>query len=308
MQSSSSFYRYALENESRSPTEPKTPTDGDNDIDHNGDFARLIPEGRLARLAFSQIVDDSHNIPSWNSHARRFIHVGPRVPLRGASTGPTSSSSDFEGPSQPPEMIWTGWFRLNMGIPPDNASLGWIVGSGRANRVADFLICRPKSYNVSGRHARFLHHKHTGQFLVHSDGRKVLLEGKEEVMNSKRTFTKPITGISFGDLTYTMVFTDLSEEVYRHQIMTSSSPPSFLTPTPSVTDLDVQNYSIKSMIAKGSTCVVSLAIDRRTGDAVAIKRMHRDSRNEAKIREEEKVLRSLKPHVSLISEYLILEC
>jgi hypothetical protein len=226
-------------------------------------------------------------------------------------SGLSYSSSDLEGvPTQQPE-IWSGWFRLNMEIPPHIPHLGWIAGRGRTDRGVDLLLCRQQKYNVAGRHARFFHNHASGAFVVQSDGRKVVLDGREEISNARRALTKRTTGISFGDLTYTLVYTDLNEALYKRQLEDArqssskpgagSYPPSFLTPTPSATDYEVASYTVKGLIAEGSTCRVYSAIDRRTGDAYAMKTIVQNPRNENKVRKEKEILDSLKPpHVSVI--------
>ena len=302
-------------NSQGSTTEPNTPAEEqqnvDPELDHCGDFARLVPHGRLARLAFSEVVDGikDQSLPAWNVNAKRFIHIGPRVAMD--DSGLSYSSSDLEGvPTQQPE-IWSGWFRLNMEIPPHIPHLGWIAGRGRTDRGVDLLLCRQQKYNVAGRHARFFHNHASGAFVVQSDGRKVVLDGREEISNARRALTKRTTGISFGDLTYTLVYTDLNEALYKRQLEDArqssskpgagSYPPSFLTPTPSATDYEVASYTVKGLIAEGSTCRVYSAIDRRTGDAYAMKTIVQNPRNENKVRKEKEILDSLKPpHVSVI--------
>jgi hypothetical protein len=187
--------------------------------------------------------------------------------------------------------------------------LGYVAGRGRSDLenggIELQLTCNTR-YHVAGRHARF-YHNHAGILMIRSDARTVIVDGKEEFRNDQRAITSTVTGLTFGDLTYTLVFTDLA--IYDRQLSklrkengTSYEPPPFLDPTPSSTDYVLQKYLIKGVFAQGATCVVSAGYNKLTGVPVAIKKIKRRPNNSLNIEDEIKIVQALSPHVSSTDE------
>lgn len=297
---------------SQATTEPYTPRASPAATsvgpDHDGDFARLIPQNRAACIAFSQLVEASKAGPETGIHGSKFMYI--RANKTCYDSDLSTSDPDVSHSSRRPgdtaqTKLWSGYYRLNMDILPQNYKLGWVVGRGRAdhpNGGVDLQLTNSKGLQVSGRHARFSHNA-AGILLITSDVRKVVLDGKEILRNDRRAIASPLTGIQFGDLTYVLEFTNLPG--YRQQLANIRKkndemykPPSFLDPTPSSADFVLEVYVIQAVFAQGSTCTVSCGYVRKTGSLVAIKRMKRHTYNKMHIAREVKLLRAVTPHVS----------
>lgn len=272
--------------------------------EHYGDFARLIPANRLARSAFHDVAEAMKSDPKKYIHARQFIHIHSTQVEFFAEL----SASDTESEHKVPERWWTGYYRLNMSIPPLAPGLGWIAGTGRKDLEhggVDFLLAPGKGQNhVAGRHARFKHSQ-SGTLLLISDTRKVVLNGTDEFRKDQRAITSVTTGITFGDLAYTLEFTNLDPRVYKSELERArrasgqlGEQPSFLNPTPSGYDYELRNYAVQGVFAEGSTCTVSVGVDRKDGSPVAIKKMKRNRFNFARVMHEVDVLKVLGHHVS----------
>ena len=296
------------ENESfvSSSTVPNTPFSSSDSVpaSNDGDFARLIPANRLARLAFSNVATQLQTYPEFNPHAMLFMHIQSAVV---DETSASEAEDRFAIETDP--ILWSGYYRFNLRIMPSSFLLGWVAGSGRENLDfggIDFLLTLHKGQHVAGRHGRFKHNE-SGIFLLHSDGKRIVVDGKEELRKTQRAFTSPITGIEFGDLTYTLAFTDLGG--YREQLAEVQrehgrkyEPPAFLDPTPSSTDYVLKKYLIQGAFSQGSTCIVSSGFDIITGSPVAIKKIKQIG-NAPKAINEVDVLRAIKPHVRLLLYY-----
>lgn len=289
-------------------TVPNSPKDDSFSVDDdgaNGDFARLVPANRAARIAFNEVVDKLRTPDSgWTETGlEKYMHID-RVKV---DVHEENSDTDTDGDIPPLTIsLWTGYYRLNLDIPPSNGKIGWVVGRGRSdliNRGIDFLLTCSSIYGVSGRHARFLHHSSSNALMVVAGRRPVVLNGTVELENAHQAITAVVTGISFGDLIYRLTFTSLNRNVYAQQLKnlhrsSSGGLPGFMSPTPASTDYELKHYTVKAVFAEGSTCIMSSGIDRRTGALVAIKEMKRNVRNSSALAHEIEVNRSLSPHVS----------
>lgn len=279
----------------------QSPIVGLTTADDNGDFARLVPANRAARVAFSEIVGEVKSDSNWNRHAQRYIHINGKEELLSEL-----SASETETEAKEQRCLWTGYYRFNINIPPFSQGLGWIAGSGRKDLEhggVDFLLTSSSLHHVAGRHARFAHNL-SGTLLIIADTRRVVLNGIEEFRGDQRAITSRTTGVAFGDLTYTVVFTELDAGVYEEQLSglrkaagQDYEPPPFLKPTPRDTDYELKGYSVKGVFAEGSTCTVAVGVNRKTGSPVAIKKMKRNRYNFLKVQHEVKVLKAINPHV-----------
>jgi serine/threonine protein kinase len=290
-------------------TRPNTPDEfTSTSVQYNGDFARLIPTNALAKIAFDELARLMRTEPEWNHHARRSIHV--EHCLSSPSPAILESDTDGEVPQKPTPTL-TGYYRLNLLIPPHDHRFGWFLGSGRrdlGDAGVDFLLtAQRRQYRVAGRHARLSLHPETAVLLLTVDnGRVVILNGQEELRNGSRAICTLSTGIMIGDLAYKLVYTELDDDLFREQLSTARietgqtglAPPATLATTPSNTDQEYQGYIIQSPFAYGTEAIVSAGIDRRTGEAVAVKKVQRKQANTFRIRAELELMKTLKPHVS----------
>ncbi|KAI9676520.1 MAG: hypothetical protein M1817_000678 [Caeruleum heppii] len=271
----------------------------------NGDFARLFPRNPLARIAFDEVVEKLRRDGA-TPYAHRFlVYEKAKDDLSSESGSETRTNA-----LKPQAINWTGYYRLNNGIPPKSRSLGWVMGSGRQDDLGeagvDFLLTsRSKAYRVRGRHARLVHNLSTGILMIQTDyNRRVLLDGKLSIQGGKQAITTTSTGIILGDLAYSLVFTNLNEDVYKAQLsalrtevgMTDSEPPPSLGPIPSATHYDIMGYTVQGVFAEGSTCTVAAGIKKDEGSAVAVKRMKRNKHNFDSIQKEIDVLRRIGQH------------
>ncbi|KAH8807604.1 kinase-like domain-containing protein [Xylogone sp. PMI_703] len=270
--------------------------------EHHGDFARLVPANRLARSAFNEVAETLKSDGSKYPHARQFIHIDSTQVEFFAEL----SASDTESEHKVTQRWWTGYYRLNMNITPLAPGLGWIAGTGRKDLEhggVDLLLAPGKGQNhVAGRHARFKHSQ-SGTLLLISDTRKVVINGTDEFRKDQRAITSVTTGITFGDLAYTLEFTNLDPRVYKSELERArkaaghlQEQPSFLNPTPSGYDYELKNYAVQGVFAEGSTCTVSVGVDRKNGSPVAIKKMKRNRFNFARVMHEVDVLKALGHH------------
>lgn len=292
---------------SQSTTAPNTPEPEPemmvDTIEVNGDFARLIPQNRLAQEAFNEVVLNMKDVNAdFSSHAAKFIHVDG---LRSKELVSFSESDSSNTGTNTGVSLWTGFYRLNLNLLPGKPLLGWIIGTGRDIRPADFIICKQGAHHVHGRHARLTYHEVSGALLIQSDKRLIIIDGKDNIVNDKKALLDKKTGITIGDLSYVFEYTNLNKRIYfdqlnrlRQQLHNASNLPSFLDPTPSAKDFVLNDYLIKDAFAQGSTCSVHIAIHRTFGKYLVAKKVHRNNRNQQRIKAEVEILKSFEPHVS----------
>ncbi|KAM0123459.1 hypothetical protein ACHAO1_011288 [Botrytis cinerea] len=290
---------------SQSTTAPNTPEPEPemmvDTIEVNGDFARLIPQNRLAQEAFNEVVLNMKDVNAdFSSHAAKFIHVDD---LRSEELVSFSESDSSNTGTNTGVSLWTGFYRLNLNLLPGKPLLGWIIGTGRDIRPADFVICKQGAHHVHGRHARLTYHEVSGALLIQSDKRLIIIDGKDNIVNDKKALLDKKTGITIGDLSYVFEYTNLNKRIYfdqlnrlRQQLHNASNLPSFLDPTPSAKDFVLNDYLIKDAFAQGSTCSVHIAIHRTFGKYLVAKKVHRNNRNQQRIKAEVEILKSFEPH------------
>jgi hypothetical protein len=283
-----------------STTEPNTPEpDPINDEDENnpaGDFARLIPRSRQARIAFHEMVIETNKFPYKYRWHRRFIHV--REAMEELEPELDEQSTGDEIKSSPTEEglallhVYTGFWRLNMDLHPANWRLGWVIGRGRWSasdayaRLAtaggvDILLVGPKPHSVRGRHALLLHSLESNSFMVIAD--KKIRVGEVNLGPTEMAVLGNVrTPIAIGDLEYDLTFTNIDQSIYRTQLADLSHMLEYtglncgevMDPTPAETDYMIMNkYFVKSSFAKGSTCWMCPAVDKETGTSVAVKKI-----------------------------------
>lgn len=173
----------------------------------------------------------------------------------------------------------------------------------------DFLLTvERRQYRVRGRHARLSFHPESAALLLTVDhGRGPILNGQEELDSGSRAICALSTGIMIGDLAYRLDYTRLEEPTFREQLskfprklkLAGMDPPATLAATPSHIDQEYQGHIIQSPFAYGTEAIVSAGIDKRLGEAVAVKKVQQKQHNVSRIKNEMVLMRSLKPHVSL---------
>lgn len=272
------------------------------------DFARLVPVNQSACIAFSNVVEKMKQNPDWAPHASNFVQSSAKKQSLTEMSGSETDTSNTGSESSAAPAIWTGYYRFNMDQLPKRMKLGWVIGSD-ADNVDVLLAINRHTNRVRAHHARFAFELNTYAFMVIADsgrGRTVLLNGTDEVRNSERVIWAPETGVTIGELAYKLVRTSVSEKTLREQLrmwrqvlgFSEFEPPSYLAPTPSPDDYEYNGYIIKSVFAQGSTCSVSAGIDKKSGAAVAVKKMLRNARNHKMVQNEIEVSKYVGSHVS----------
>lgn len=292
---------------------PRDEAGGPSDADPvGGNFAILIPRNRKALRAFNDVV------MSASPHHQKYLHVKKAEGNSFSDPDSTDNPDITDTDTEPVEVSlpWAGHYCLNMDIPPMRPRLGWTLGSGRSDLTdmgVDLLLTdRRKACRVAGRHVRLVHNLDTGFLLLCTDlNRKVILDGKVEVRNQQRAITSRVTGLTIGDLSYTLEFCNLStyrdqirrlKEEMGHSSSTSALNPTItLSPTPSNAAYDIPGYSVQATISKGVSSVVCAGIAELGGAKVVIKKMARTKQDMRLIQEEIDMYRIIHRHVSKVS-------
>jgi len=150
----------------------------------------------------------------------------------------------------------------------------------------DFLLTeRKQSAGVQPHHASLAHNYTSGAFLITALGGPVIIDSTESVQDSQRLIYKRRTSIEIGNLKYILEMEPISDQNYRrlltsyrneHSLGTGDYP-SNLMATASEWDHVLEEYVIKNPVGYGVTGLVSAGLNRKTGDAVAIKTFRRYS-------------------------------
>ncbi|OAL36618.1 hypothetical protein AYO20_04234 [Fonsecaea nubica] len=253
-----------------------------------GDFARLIPVNRPARLAFSKIAQRIRLDPDWQKHARQFIHIDETAK---ELTSFEDSEADDEVRSRDPSIL-SGHYIFSMTKLPKVPRLGWVWGSGRRDLPdghIDFLLTVDRKQDrILGRHGRVFH-TNDGLLAVTVPAKEpIYINGDEKLENGQRIIYLPRTSITIGNLTFCLEFTQLG--IYRTQVNTLMSEwhgrqihPS-LEPTPQPYHFKLHGFVIQEPLSSGGHGVVLGGINCETGSPVAVKRLQRTCGNLERIR------------------------
>ncbi|KAJ9608542.1 hypothetical protein H2200_007530 [Cladophialophora chaetospira] len=273
------------------------------------DFARLVPLNDPAKLAFHEIALILKTNSEWNPHCRKFIHVSDFMSK--LISGPSMESDTSEGDMEIQE-VYTGHFRLNLDILPDNFAMGVVIGAGRLNLehlgVDILLTTKGHRDDVRGRHASIRHH-HLNRLLmiVPARGKTVILNG-EEVSREGRVLESTRMGLTVGKLAYRIEFLPMNAGVYQErleEIVRESG--SFFTEriesidlTPSESHLILKGYQIQTPQAAGTFGVVSPCIKTSanvdSANVYAAKRIQRTQSSFNQVGEEVAILKKLGEH------------
>lgn len=93
-------------------------------------FAHLVPINRAARLAFDSAVDAINASPEIFARARRNMQFEAvrQESLSAASVFTDSDATETEIRSGEPIYRFQGRFHFNLGHPPRNPKVGWVLG------------------------------------------------------------------------------------------------------------------------------------------------------------------------------------
>ena len=282
-------------------TEPNTPEASalqDGEEEPHGDFARLTPSSRAAKLAFHELFTSlDTEVERYRWH-RNFIYGRPALePLEDDMDASTSSASERNSPDRTAEessirhqryLVHHGFWRFNLALPPAEPKLGWMVGRGRYGAVTrdshaevDILLTKNATQKeIRGRHIRFLHNFDSGRLLIYAAAKMklngvLLNRGDSRILQGGKTF------IAFGSFEYVFSWTVIDQDIYRQQLRdlaqslshSGYSTPMFITPTPTDSEWVLKDrYLVTGSFATGSSCVMYSATDL-AGKLYAVKKI-----------------------------------
>jgi hypothetical protein len=251
------------------PTPVNTPPAGGHE-EPRREFARLVPANRLARLAFSQVVELILHDPDVFSHVNKFIRYEEATD-EDAISEMSDASEGARAPSPPPRL-WGGYYLLDLTIPPLHPPVGWVLGClssfGTPPGIDLLLASKHGLYRVGSKHARLTLQRETGCLLAAVGGRTVSVTGSfgtNKLKNSVRALTEDV-GLAIGDLHYNLEYQNLDPQLYRSDLenymRNELGNPSFelsnsLSSLGSDTDTQLKDYTIKSTFASGTSAMVS---------------------------------------------------
>ena len=281
-------------------------------------FAVLIPANDTARDSFGQVAFRKLEDENWNPNARRNIKVAGQP----AFISTYSDESESDGGTGPPRQIrpvLMGSYIFDFAKAPRLPDKGWIIGGGKYSEGDDppdiLLTEKKKNDRVSSRHARLTHNFASGALIItasDNNGNAVTING-HEVVNDQCVIHGRTTSLEFGRLKYTLEVRRYdTDEDHRDHLRSykqrhglgDDDYPSCLLATPADSDFVTDKYIMKNPVGDGATSVVYGAIERKTGVAVAIKKVKRTERNAQAVTRDIEVARFIGEHVSLTLETL----
>ena len=274
------------------------------------DFAVLVPANRLAKQAFDQTARSMQENPSWNRVARRYMVVNPQKEHLAANDNNGEQSSGSK--QKAVKVQWTGYYRLNFSIRPQNPDIGWRVGGGvfkNEYESPEILLTERRGYHdVSANHARIVNNFTTGSVMIYATPDcSVVVDSEEDF--SQYVIWAAKTRISFGDLDYNLLRdtrTGSDEQWQRLKFYQSfyhpreESLPTVLNAMPSATDYVYKDYVIRNTVGVGGNALVFAGEHKRTGTAVAVKKIRRTINNHTIVSREIMIGKLLGSHVSVV--------
>lgn len=241
----------------------------DDDLNHFGRFAMLIPMNVVARSAIEATAR------SGSPYHQQFIGetvVGDRV---------------------------TKCFALSLGTLPEFAQIGWRIGRGRdslKNRGVDLLLTVEDRWvdqdseenRIAGVHARLSWIKGAGGFFLIADnkrGEAVMMDG--EIYRNDQRSIQPKNSIMIGECVFALrYFSRTPEEEKQFQVELAEFFRIFhddtnplVLPLPSDNEMRLGDWIFQNPISRGSYGVVYMVVNSRTGRPAAAKRILKSHRN-----------------------------
>ncbi len=274
------------------------------------DFAVLVPANRLAKQAFDQIARKMEEDPNWNRVARRYIVVNSQK--EHSATNNNNGDQSTRSKHKAVKSLWTGHYRLNFSIRPRSPGTGWCVGGGvfkNEYESPEILLTERKGYyDVSTNHALIANNFTTGSLMIYvTPNSSVVVDSEEDVDQCVIWAAK--TRITFGDLVYTLLRdtrTSRDEQSQRLKFYQSfyhpreESLPTVLSAMPSTTDYVYKDYVIRDIVGVGGNALVFGGEHKRTGNAVAVKKIRRTIKNHVVVSREIMIGKTLGSHVRVV--------
>ena len=276
-------------------------------------FAILIPSNDAAKYSFGQVATKKQNDEKWNPIASRHMKVD-KEPVMASTYSDRSESDGGTGPPKKTRLVLKGCYIFDFANAPRLPDKGWIIGGGKYSEGEDppdiLLTEKKKKAHVSSRHARLTHNFTSGALIItasDNDNNAVTINGTE-IVNDQCVLHGRTTSLEFGRLKYTLEVRRYdTDEDYRDQLRSYKQKhglgdddyPSCLLATPADSDFITEKYIMKNPVGDGATSVVYGAIERKTGTAVAIKKVKRTEHNADAVRRDIQIARYIGEHVSL---------
>ena len=280
-------------------------------------IARLIPDGPKAEKALNDLL----NYPDLSTHHRSFIDA-ERI-LRGEPSLTESGNADSglnsepETPGTPISEAWIGSYSLNFNTAP---SRGWRIGRGSSRlgdeRGVDLLLCRPGRKTRSGVAALQaliqlhpqsgvlmlvgLSESHPVEYLVDYHRSPILLwHGEKHVLHQR------VNRFALGKLCYRIVYEEFTDKAKMEDYLRNRDadflalgrpvPHPYLYTIPQDSQDECHRLGTVDLhrrMSSGTFGLVYAAVDRRSGDPLAVKELiiknksmseHEDLKNELEI-------------------------
>lgn len=189
---------------------------------------------------------------------------------------------------------------------------GWTLGGGKSRDCGEcpdiLLTDRKQSDEVRRQHAALAHNHTSGALLITAMGDPVITDGTESFQDGQRLIHKRMTSIEIGTLKYILELEPISDQDYRtlltsyrnEHVPEENDYPSNMMVAPSEWDYVVDEYVIKNPLGYGVTGLVSAGLNKKTGDAVAIKTFRRyNDRNDAQLEADWKMAETIGWHPNI---------
>ena len=281
-------------------------------------FAILTPSNDAAKYSFGQVASRKRDDKNWNPNASRHMKVD-KEPVMASTYSDGSESDGGTGPQGKIRPVLKGCYILDFARAPRLPDKGWIIGGGKYNEGDDppdiLLTEKKKKARVSSRHASLNHNFASGALVItasDNNNNAVTING-HEIVNEQCVLHGRTTSLEFGRLKYTLEVRRYdTDEDYRAQLrfykqrhgFGDDDYPSCLLATPADSDFVTEKYIMKNPVGDGATSVVYGAIERKTGAAVATKKVRRTERNSQVVARDIKIAQYIGEHVGLSLETL----
>lgn len=274
-------------------------------------FAILTPANKAAKDSFDRVAKKMLDDQDWNPNARQNIAAHKKA-IQVLSTYSTASESDGgTGPSGGLFPVLAGYYTFDFTVPPRQPDKGWLIAGGKfsgGDESPEILLTERKKYDsVSSRHARLAHNFASGALVITASDNNVVIINGHEVVDKKCVIHGTTTSLEFGQLKYRLEVRRYGKDAdFREQLtlykrdhaIADDDYPSNLLATPADSDLVTQNYVMKNPVGDGAMSVVYAAINKRNGQAVAIKKIRRTKRNAIAISRDIQIGKYIGEHVS----------